>query len=370
MYASRLLWLLFRLCCYFRVNKMNRLKPSEYKRQLALIIGGLTVIATAILGGYTLHHNALRPMSEDGVIGANVVNISSEVPGRIISINVKENAMVRRGEVILTIDPELYRLRVEQAQAELKMAEAAWDTQHRTVVAEQSNAAVSDEQIAKARANLKLATQTLARLQPLLTKGYITAQQVDDAMTAKHDAEISLKQALQQSVAADALISNTAASEALLTARRAALAIAERDLENTQVRAPHDGLVVGLNVSSGEFVIPDQAIFTLIDSGHWYTSAFFRETELKNIQPGDCATAYVMADRTRALKGRVEGIGWGISSEEQFSIPRNLPYVPKSLNWVRVAQRFPVRIQLENPPVELMRIGASAVVVVKHGEDC
>jgi len=349
---------------------MNTLKESGRKRQLALIIGGLIVITAAGLGWYTLREHALNPLSEDAVIGANVVNVSSSVPGRILSINVKENGRVRKGEVLFTLDPYQYQLLVKQAQAEVNMAQAAWDTQHRTVVAEQSNAAITDEQINRARANLKLATQTLARLQPLLAKGYVTAQQVDDAATAKHDAQISLNQALKQSVASEALISSTAASEALLAARRAALAIAERELENTQVKAPNDGLVVGLNVSAGEFVLPDQAVFTLINSERWYASAFFRETELNNINIGDCATVYVMADRQRALQGRVEGIGWGISSEEQFSIPRNLPYVPKSLNWVRVAQRFPVRIILDNPPADLMRVGASAVAIVRHGEGC
>lgn len=337
---------------------------------MALIIGGVIVATAVILGGYTLLHDIRHPASEDTVISASVVNVSSGVAGRIVAINVKENAAVRMGEVMFTIDPYLYRLRVEQAQAELKMAEAAWDTQHRTIVAEQSNAAMTDEQVIRARANLKLATQTLSRLQPLLAKGYVTAQQVDDATTAKHDAEISLKQALKQSVAAGALISSIEASEALVTARRAALAIAQRELENTQVRAPHNGLVVGLNISAGEFVIPDQAIFTLINSDSWHANAFFRETELNNIKPGDCATVFVMTDRDRPLKGRVEGIGWGVAAQDQFSLPRQLPYVSKSLNWVRVAQRFPVRIQLSGPPADLMRVGASAIAVVNHDDGC
>ncbi|MFV8903758.1 multidrug transporter subunit MdtN [Serratia fonticola] len=349
---------------------MNTLKQPGNKRRIAIVIGVVIVITAAISGWLTLRQNSLNPTSQDTVIGASVVNVSSSVPGRIQSINVTENGKVQRGEVMFTLDPTIYRLRVEQAQAELQMAQAAWDTQHRTMIAEQSNAAITDEQVNRARANLKLATQTLARIQPLLGKGYVTAQQVDDAQTAKHDAEISLKQALKQTVASQALISSAAESEALLSARRAALAIAEQELENTQIRAPHNGLVVGLNVSAGEFVIPDQAVFTLINSDHWHASAYFRETELAHIKPGSCATVYVMADRQRAIQGRVEGIGWGISSEEQFNIPRNLPYVPKSLNWVRVEQRFPVRITLKDPPAELMRIGASAVAIVRDDHGC
>ncbi len=350
--------------------KMNKLQGSGGKRQLALIVAGLIVVAAVISGWLSVRQTTLNPLAEDAELGASVVHVSSSVPGRIISLNVEENSKVLRGDLLFSIEPDLYRFRVEQAQAELKMAQAAQDTQQRTVVAEQSNAAITDEQIVRARANLKLATQTLARLQPLLPKGYVTAQQVDDAATAKHDAEVSLNQALKQSLAAEALVSTTAASEALVVARRAALAIAERELANTQIRAPHDGRVVGLTVSVGEFVIPDQAIFTLINTEHWHASAFFRETELKNISVGDCATVYVMADRQRAIQGRVEGIGWGVSSEDLLNIPRGLPYVPKSLNWVRVVQRFPVRISLDNPPEELMRVGATAVVVVRNDDGC
>lgn len=350
--------------------KMNKLQGSGGKRQLALIVAGLIVVAAVISGWLSVRQTTLNPLAEDAELGASVVHVSSSVPGRIISLNVEENSKVQRGDLLFSIEPDLYRFRVEQAQAELKMAQAAQDTQQRTVVAEQSNAAITDEQIVRARANLKLATQTLARLQPLLPKGYVTAQQVDDAATAKHDAEVSLNQALKQSLAAEALVSTTAASEALVVARRAALAIAERELANTQIRAPHDGRVVGLTVSVGEFVIPDQAIFTLINTEHWHASAFFRETELKNISVGDCATVYVMADRQRAIQGRVEGIGWGVSSEDLLNIPRGLPYVPKSLNWVRVVQRFPVRISLDNPPEELMRVGATAVVVVRNDDGC
>lgn len=309
-------------------------------------------------------------MSEDAVIGSNVVRVSSEIPGRIESINVEENSRVKKGDLLFTIDPYVYRLQVEQARADLKIAEAAMDTQHRTVIAEQSNSGITNDQITAARTNLQLATQTLARLKPLEAKGYVTKQQVDDATTIKRNAEVMLQQALKQSVAAEALVSNTDSTEALVSARRAALAIAERMLAHTEIRAPHDGLVVGLRISSGEFVIPDQVIFTLIDTQQWHAAAYYRETDLENIKIGNCASVYVLADRSRTMKGRVQGIGWGVMSDEQLNIPRSLPYVPKSLNWVRVEQRFPVRIVLDNPPPDLMRVGATAVTIVRNDNDC
>ncbi|MCS3430972.1 multidrug transporter subunit MdtN [Klebsiella sp. BIGb0407] len=349
---------------------MDNTHSSGSKSKIAIAIGVIIVLAAIISGWYILKESSHNPMSEDAVIGSNVVRVSSEVPGRIESIHVMENSRVKKGDLLFTIDPYVYRLQVEQARADLKIAEAAMDTQHRTVIAEQSNSGITNDQITAARTNLQLATQTLARLKPLEAKGYVTKQQVDDATTIKRNAEVMLQQALKQSVAAEALVSNTDSTQALVSARRAALAIAERMLAHTEVRAPHDGLVVGLRTSSGEFVIPDQVIFTLIDTQQWHAAAYYRETDLGNIKIGNCATVYVLADRSRTMKGRVQGIGWGVMSDEQLNIPRSLPYVPKSLNWVRVEQRFPVRILLDNPPPDLMRVGATAVTIVRNDNDC
>ena len=147
-------------------------------------------------------------------------------------------------------------------------------------------------------------------------------------------------------------------------------AIAQRQLDDTTVRASHNGLVVGLTVSTGEMVIPAQSLFTLINADEWFAVANFRETDLNAIAIGDCATVFSMIDRQVPIKGAVQGIGWGVADQDRINIPRSVPYVERSLNWVRVAQRFPVRVRLENPPQQLMRLGASAVVEIKHGAAC
>jgi membrane fusion protein, multidrug efflux system len=171
-------------------------------------------------------------------------------------------------------------------------------------------------------------------------------------------------------VAAFEAIGTEAAAEATIAARRSALAIAQRQLDDTVVRAPHNGLVVGLTISSGEVVAPSQSIFTLINTEDWFAVANFRETDLASIAIGDCATVFSMPDRKVPIKGIVQGIGWGVVDQDRVNVPRSVPYVERSLNWVRVAQRFPVRVRLEQPPQELMRLGASAVVEIKHGAEC
>jgi len=347
---------------------MNPPAHTDKKKFLAR-----TVAAIIILGAIALvlaYRWLSAPLSEDAMLQADVVNISTPVPGRIETFHIAENARVERGELLFTLDPTVYRLRVEQAQAELKAAEAAVDAKRRQIDAERSNAAVATEQVQRARSNLQLTEKTLNRLVPLAKKGFVTAQQVDDARTLNHDAQVSLKQALAQAQAAQSLVGTMEAAEALVQVSQSALAIARRALADTEVRAPHDGLVVGLSVSSGEYVAPDQSLFTLINTEQWYATAFFRETELMDIKPGSCALVYALADPSVAIQGTVDSIGWGVSSADMIDLPRVLPIVQKSLNWVRVAQRFPVRVRLGDAPENLLRVGASATVVMRHDDGC
>jgi multidrug efflux system membrane fusion protein len=127
---------------------------------------------------------------------------------------------------------------------------------------------------------------------------------------------------------------------------------------------------VGLTVLAGEIVAPSQSLFTLINTEEWFAVANFRETALHPIKIGECATVYSMIDRTMPIKGNVASIGWGILATGKIKLPRSVPYVEQSVNWVRVAQRFPVRIRIENPPELLVRIGASAVVEIGRGAEC
>jgi multidrug efflux system membrane fusion protein len=117
-------------------------------------------------------------------------------------------------------------------------------------------------------------------------------------------------------------------------------------------------------------VAPAQALFTLVNTEDWFAVANLRETDLKSIAVGDCATVYSMVDRGTPIKGVVQGIGWGVLADDKIDLPRSVPYVQPSLNWVRVAHRFPVRIRLESPAQELMRLGASANVEIRHGSSC
>jgi len=120
-----------------------------------------------------------------------------------------------------------------------------------------------------------------------------------------------------------------------------------------------------VTTSVGQMVGPVKALFTLIDTSQWFIVADFRETELRTIRPGDRVIGYVMSAPGVHLDGFVESIGSAVAELDNLSIA-GVPPIQRDLNWIRIAQRFPVRIALERPPEELMRIGASAVVVVHH----
>jgi multidrug efflux system membrane fusion protein len=327
------------------------------------VIAVVAAVAVYVLG-------AARPATDNASIDAEVVHVAAEVGGRIIKISVRENMRVKKGDVLFQIDPEPYRLVAAQAEADLAIAEAELATRRRVLFAERSNASTAGDNAASVRNSYALAARTTERLRPLAAKGYVPRQELDQAEVLERNAATAARAAQTQQSSAEQAVDTVEAAEAAVRSRSAALGIAKRQLANTTVRASHNGLIVGLNASSGEFVIPGQALFTLINTEEWSAVANFRETDLRNLAEGDCATVYAMTDRSRAVRGVVEGIGWGVADQDRINLPRSAPFVERSLNWVRVAQRFPVRIKLENPPPELVRLGASATVQVKHGDAC
>ena len=335
------------------------------KAVVALLLAGAVAVAL-----YAWRQAATHPSSDDASIDADVVHVAASVGGRVMALPLQENAMVQTGQVVFQIDPVPYEYAVHAAEADLALAQAVLESRLRAMAAARANAVIAADQVGTAQSRLDLATRSVARLRPLAERSFIPQQQLDTAETARHDAAIQLAQAEQARVAAEQLIGTDAVERAAIDIKKAALDIARRALSQTVVRAPHEGRVSGLKVLSGEVVIPGQSLFTLIATKEWFIVANFREGELAAIKPGDCATGYVMIDRTKPLHATVDSIGYGVFDDATINLPRALPYVQRTMNWVRIAQRFPVRLRLEAPPPELMRAGASAVIEIGHGAAC
>lgn len=348
---------------------MQRVHVSG-KKPIGIIVAVICVGAAILFGVHVSHEDSTHPSSDSGSIDAEMVHVASTVGGRLKELRVVVNQHVHKGDVLYQLDPEPYELIVRQAQANLDLANAEVENQTRLLSIKTSNAATADDQVVRARTNRDLAARTVERLKPLAGQSYIPWQQYDQARVALHDAEVSLSQSKNQSVAATTAIGDLKSSLAARDASQAALDHAKYELRQTVVTAPADGYVTSLRVKAGEVLAPSQVLFTLIADDEWYATANIREINLSSVQIGDCVTVHSMIDRNSPLRGHVESIGWGVLSVDSAGIALSLPIVPRQMDWVHVAQRFPVRIKLERANPLLLRLGATATVEIRHGAAC
>jgi len=333
------------------------------RKVLGVLVSLIALVGVLVTGVLASRRIDQRPRTDDAYLQADLVHLAPDVSGRIVELNVRDNQAVRKGDVLLRIDPEPYRMRVDQARAAVQGLEAKLGLTADQVASQTSKADAAARGIGSAEAQRSLASSTLARMEPLLGRGFVTAQQVDQARAAQRTAQIALQQAQLQADEARQAIINTKPTEAELEGARATLALAERDLNKTVVRAPCDGRITALDIAAGEFAATGHPLFTIIDTEHWYAIGNFRETDLAGMEPGQRATVYVMAQPSRPVPGKIDSLGWGVASDVSATFG-GLPHVERTLNWVRIAARFPVRILLDAPPDDLMRYGATAVIVI------
>jgi multidrug efflux system membrane fusion protein len=326
----------------------------------------LAAIAAALgLGGYTIYRLDQRPRTHDAFLYADTAGLAPDVSGRIVKLHVRNNQRVSMGYPLVEIDPEPFELRLRQARAQVAALQAEIALTTRQVGAQSSGADAAATHVGRARSQLALARDTLQRLTPLLGKGYVTTQHIDEASTNERTAQATLTAAIQQARQARQAVGDTESLQAQLKGAEAAVALADRDLRNATVRAPFDGLVVGLEIAEGAYAVAGHSLFTLIKAHEWYAVGNFRETELPQIAIGDPATVWLLSDNNHPIGGHVESLGWGVRPVDAGGPA--LPAVGRTLSWVVVAQRFPVRIRLDAPPETAMRIGATVSILVRHG---
>jgi len=145
----------------------------------------------------------------------------------------------------------------------------------------------------------------------------------------------------------------------------ASVDLATLQLGYCKVVAPFPGKVINLNISAGAYASVGVPVFDLLDTRHWYVIANFREGEISRFGPGTSVDVYLLSAPGHHFTGKVQGIGWAVLSKDQIDVSHGVPSVPRELNWVHIAQRFPVRIEIENPDPELFRMGASAVAIIQ-----
>jgi multidrug efflux system membrane fusion protein len=360
------------------------------------------------------------PRTDDASVWANYIEIAPEVSGRLVELPLKDNTFVKQGDLLFVIDPRPYEYALQQAMSDQRALEEQIIDQRRRISAQTSavqaagaavstsktgiqtagssieaaSAAVTRAQAtaAAAEAQLKLETNNYHRIEPLLQKQYVTVEQVDQANTSvrvaqgKNDeAQAALMQARAQfnqaTLSQDEANSQSAEYQAKLSqaihaidrvetpeSQRPALAAkvdsARLDLERTRVVAPFGAYVTSMNISVGAYAHPGTPLFTLIDTRAWYVIANYRESKLKNIPIGAHVDVYLMGHPDRRFKGHVESIGFGVLPEDA-QLANGLPNIERTLNWVHLSARFPVRVRIEDPDPQLFRMGETAVTVVR-----
>jgi multidrug efflux system membrane fusion protein len=308
-----------------------------------------------------------HPRTDDAVARANVVPIVPRARGLIIKLNVVDNQAVKEGDVLFEIDPDDYKLALEKADADL----ASLDEQIQVARSQDAElkfaVKAATASVESATAQLNQADDTLHRMEPLLPKGFATAEQVDQARTAREVATSNLAAEEQRLKQAEVALSQLETLTAQRPGAVAAVHLAQLNLSYCEVRAPFPGRVISLNISAGAYAEIGVPVFSLLDTRKWYVMANFREGELRYMPPGTDAEVYLMSAPERRFHGRVQGIGWAVEPEDEVDIPHSLPYVQRELNWVHIAQRFPVRIEVDDPDPDLFRMGESAVAIIKGG---
>jgi multidrug resistance efflux pump len=255
------------------------------------------------------------------------------------------------------VDPRPFEVAVERARANLELTELEIESHEHAVA---SAAAAVERQLA----DDGYQRDYLERVTPLLAKKFVTADQVALARSRVAASAAAVAEARAELVRAKNLLGQIGDVNARREAARAELRRAELDLGYCSVRAPFDGWVTNLNIAVGEYANQGEQVFALVDDREWYVVANFRETFLESIRPGDGAEVYLLAYPGRRFRGVVQGIGWALYQKDGATVGV-LPAIEPTLNWVRLAQRFPVRIALEDrDPERPFRMGATAVVTI------
>jgi multidrug resistance efflux pump len=327
------------------------MKTAQYIR---VAITAALVLLAVLIAMAMWRHYMYSPWTRDGRVRANVVRISSDVAGLVTQVNVIDNQVVKKGDVLFVVDPARYADALEQAKANLAAAQAA-------VQAATANIDVARAGTAQSKSNFDMYAAQAKRRQDL--KDVVSSEDRANASATADAARATLSKA--QASQEQAVAAREQALAAVKQAE-AALATAQLNLERTHVRAPVDGYVTNLLVRVGDYASAGSPRLALIDSHSFWVDGYFEETKLPHIHVGDEADIHMMAGGVK-LRGTVEGIARGISEAVDPTSADLLSNINPTFNWVRLAQRVPVRVRIDTdhmPPGTLLVAGQTVTLIL------
>ena len=337
-------------------------EPDPAPRRRWGRIALMAIVPLALLIGGALYWMSLqgKVSTDNAYIKQDMVSVSAEVGGRIVEALVGPDDEVAEGQLLFRIDPEPYRLQLQQANAALAGAQV-------TVQSLRQDTDLTGVDIAAAREDIAFAQSKFERQQALLDRGFTTKADYDAARHAVQQAREALNQAqARQAEARSRLATGSAVpgENPQIAAAEAQGASARLNLGRTEVRSPSAGRVAQADrLQVGQQVIPNLPVLTLVEDGSSWVEANFKETDLADMRPGQRAEIRFDAYPDLVLKGHVASIGAGTGSE--FSV---LPAQNATGNWVKVTQRVPVRIAIDGKSPRPLIAGLSTEVTVFTNE--
>jgi multidrug resistance efflux pump len=358
-------------------------------RTIRIGLTAVIVLAAAAVVALKYRQYIINPWTRDGMVRAQVLQIAPRISGPIIDLPIRDNQLVAEGDLLFEIDPRTFQAAYDQALADLDKTLDDIEALKAQVTAaaasvDQSTSQVEQAQneIAGYKANFDEANIELKRITVLVERQDVSRAVFDQRKAESDIAEAQLRNAQARLIEAKASLAQAQADlaraqadlgaegeqNARLRAARAAAETARLDLEFTKMTAPVDGYVSNLQLRPGDQTVANQPALALIDSSSFYVQGFFRETLVAGIEPGDQAVVTLMSYPDQPLEGRVDSVGWGIAPDDGTTGFELLPDVSPTFEWIRLAQRIPVRIHLaELPPGVQLRVGTTASVLVMTG---
>ena len=310
------------------------------------ILSHLTTLAVVVLafvlGWFAWEHYTRAPWTRDARVRADVVTLSADVSGRIVSLGVQDNQHVDKGQLLLEIDPARYALAVEHARRSVEVAKASLGQSEATIVSSQ--------------ALLRQRQSEERRRRTLKERSAISGEEWE-----KSNTEVSVAQAdLLRNQA------NLGLAQATVQLAIAALTQAELDLQRTRVESPVSGYVTNLLTRQGDYATVGGPLLALVDSDSFYVSGYFEETKLPRIGEGDRVDIELMSGEK--FGGTVQSIAFAIADRENLPGGRLLANINPSYTWVKLAQRVPVRIRIDEGYAgkDKLRAGTTATVTVEE----
>ena len=336
-------------------------KPQRKRdpvRRITLIFLAIAMV----IYGYTLIADRFTPYSSQARVQAYLVRIMPQVSGNVVEIGVGTNERVEAGTLLFRIDPSEFEIAVEQATAQLEAAGQSVGASTAGIVASQAN-------VARAMAELTNVREQTARIFQLVEKGIYAQARADQATAALNTAEAAVRQAEAELEEARAALGPQGASNPEIREAAARLQTAELNLARTRIVAPSDGAVTALQLTLGQYVNPQVAAMTYIDTREIWIDVQFRENSLEHVEPGDEVAVIFDILPGRVFRAHVASVGFGVSSGKTDA-QTGLPVVDQQIGWLRDPQSLPIRIEFapdERP--RILRFGSQASVMVFAGDN-